>query len=43
MRVESRELLIGVMDGLVPVIVEQMINEGRTPQWWQEEPDGCAS
>lgn len=31
MRVESRELLIGVVDGLVSVIVEQMINEGRTP------------
>jgi hypothetical protein len=30
MRVEARELLIGVMDGLVPVIVEQMIGEGRT-------------
>jgi hypothetical protein len=29
MRLEARELLIGVMDGLVPVIVEQMIDEGR--------------
>ena len=32
MRVESRELLIGVMDELIPVIVEQLIDEGRAPQ-----------
>ena len=38
LRAVSRNLLIEVIDNLVPVIVEQMIEDGRAPEWWREGP-----
>ena len=39
LREPSRKLLIDCADQLVPVVIEQLIEEGRVPPGWREKTD----
>ena len=39
LRAPSRKLLIDCADQLVPVVIEQLIEEGRVPPEWREKTD----
>jgi hypothetical protein len=36
MRTESRQMLLELIDDLVPVSIEEMIEQGRVPRQWRE-------